>query len=61
MIAQIQEPEYITIYHAVDWLSGIVEQPSPIFMHEKIMMEKGTVLPASSSIIDLSEKIIQAG
>ena len=57
MIAQIQEPEYITIYHAVDWLSGIVGQPSSIFTHEKILMEQDALLPASSSIIKLNEKI----
>ena len=40
MITHTDEPEYITIYHAIDWLSKIVESPLPIFKHEKIALEK---------------------
>ena len=37
---EIKEPKYIILYHAIDWLAGIVDSPSPILMHEELALKE---------------------
>lgn len=35
----IQSPEFIHLYHAIDWIAGLFDEPIPIFAHEELYSE----------------------
>ena len=57
MAAEIKEPKYIPVYHAIDWLSGLVDAPMPIFMHEKIASKEDISQPDYTCLIDVNTYI----
>lgn len=44
----INEPKFILLYHAIDWVAGIVEQPVPFYQHEQIYLDLAKTQPVAS-------------